>query len=190
MIPANKPVLGLHLALVKSQLGCSTADICWLLGVSITKWTQIVNGKGRDRPVTDPTLALMVRLLDSHPELSLIPKAPSATEFFEFMNEIAPTDQKRFSILLGAEASAANRWLTKGQRQGATQQRLMHCLKLFLLSRPAAERPELLDSWSNVVATEGKARGGKDVFKEGRWNKEAANEANGGVEPPVATKNL
>lgn len=172
MIPINRPVLGRDLDDIKLQFGLSTADACWLFGMSITKWTQIAR-KGANDAVTDPTLALLVRFLDQHPELSVIPKLPDGQEMFDLINSVAPTDQKRFSILMGSEASAAYRWRKIGSRQSPTLLRLMYYMKMALLGRPDEDRLSLLDTWSKTVEVEGKARGVEDVFHRGRWSVEA-----------------
>lgn len=168
MIPTNRAVLGRDLDDVKMQFGLSTADACWLFGMSITKWTQIVR-KAVDEPVTDPTLALLVRYLDQHPELSVIPKLPDGEEMFELINTIIPTDQKKFSILMGSEASAAYRWRRVGSRQSPTLLRLMFYMKMSLLGRTDSERLQLISEWQKTVELEGRARGVDDVFRRGRW---------------------
>lgn len=168
MIPSNRPVAGKDLVAIKEQFGLSTADAAWLFGISITRWSEIAN-KGYEQHVTDPTLALLVRLLDQHPELPVVPKAPSAAEMFAMVNQIVPADQKRFSILMGSEASASYRWLKKGGRQPAVLQRLFYFLSLCILSRTEGDRIRLMDGWATTVADEAKARGVADVFQVGRW---------------------
>jgi len=169
MIPTNRPVLGRDLDDIKQQFGLSTADACWLFGMSITKWTHVCR-QGAAEPVTDPTLALLVRFLDLHPELSVVPKLPDAMEIYTLVNSIVDTDQKRFSILVGSEASATYRWRKHGSRQSPTAQRLMYCMKMSLLGRPDADKLELLDEWEGVVKAEGQARGVDDVFRRGYWS--------------------
>jgi hypothetical protein len=168
LIPLNRPVIGRDLDEIKQQFGLSTADACYLFGLSITRWTQVVRARA-DEPLTDPTLALLVRLLADHPELSVIPKMPNANEMFNILEEIAPLDQKRFSILLGAEASAGYRWRKQQSRQGPFLTRLMYYMKMALLSRTPGDKAVLLDEWSKVVEAEGRARGVDDVFRKGQW---------------------
>mgnify|MGYP006870084542 CR=1 FL=1 len=75
MIPTNRPVLGRDLDEIKQEFGLSTADACYLFGLSITKWTHVVR-QAPDAPVKDPTLALVVRLLDANPDLNEIHQTP------------------------------------------------------------------------------------------------------------------
>lgn len=169
MIPTNRPVLGKDLASIKQQYGLLTADACWLFGLSITRWTQIVN-QASDVPVKDPTLALLVRFLGNHPELSVIPKFPGVAEMYEMLNSVQEIDQKRFSVLFGSEASATYRWLRVGSRQSPAVNRLMHYMRLALLARAPHERLDLLNSWRDTVSMEAATRGSPDVFRTGQWN--------------------
>lgn len=167
-IPTTRPVIGRDLDEIKQTFGLSTADACWLFGLSITKWTQVAR-QSTDTPVKDPTLALLCRFLDQHPELSVMPKLPDATEMFDLINKVAQTDQKRFSILFGSEASAAYRWRKNGARQSPTLLRLMYYMKMALQTRNKASKEELLTDWAKTVEQEGSARGVNNVFKVGQW---------------------
>lgn len=172
IIPSNRAVVGRDLEEIQQQFGLSAADACFLFGISITKWTQLVRSSP-DGVIKDPSLALLVRFLAEHPELSVIPKMPTAIEMYALINNIAETEQKRFAILFGAEASAGYRWRTERSRQGAGLQRLMYYMKMAILSRTTGERLELLENWSKTVSREAEARGVSDVFKTGQWrNKE------------------
>lgn len=173
MIPYTRPVLGKDLDTVRQQCGLLTADACWLFGLSMTRWMQIVR-QGPELPVKDPTLALLVRFLDEHPEALFMPKFPSVDEVYGLV-ESTQIDKKglaqRFSVFLGSEGSATNRWRRgAGSRQSPAVLRLMLCLKSAMLARQPESRAELLEGWRKTVDLEGKARGVADVFKEGKWN--------------------
>jgi len=176
MIPSNRPVLGKDLDTVRQQYGMLVADACWLFGLSITRWTQIVRQKG-ELPVKDPTLALLVRYLDQHPDLSVIPKLPEAEEMFAMINAVQETGPKQFAVLFGSESSASYRWFTSGGRQSAAVNRLMYYLKLSLLTRQPGQRAELLQDWRKTVEQEAAARGSNNVFKTGKWNQKGVAEA-------------
>jgi hypothetical protein len=176
MIPDTRPVLGKDLDTVRQQYGLLTSDACWLFGLSITRWMMVVR-QAADLPVKDPTLALLVRFLDQHPELSVIPKFPSVAEMYEMVNSIQETDQKRFSVLFGSEASATYRWLKAGSRQSPAVNRLMHYLRVGMLSRQPEKRADMLEAWRVTVAKEAQARGVPDVFKSGQWNPKGVAEA-------------
>lgn len=169
MIPKNRAVIGRDLDDIKRQFGLSTANACFLFGLSITKWTEVVN-KAADKPVSDPTLALLVRLLDEHPWLNIIPKMPECQEMYDLIKEsVANLDQKRFSILMGSEATAAYRWLKVGAKQPSVMARLMLFLKMAIMRQPPESRSELMSNWAATVETEGAARGVPNIFKVGRW---------------------
>jgi hypothetical protein len=176
MIPSDRPVVGRDLDTIRQQHSLLTADACWLFGISITKWTQVVR-QAPDVPVADPTLALLVRFLDEHPELAVIPKFPSPDEMMTLVNDAQETDKRRFSVLFGSQFSAAYRWSgEQAGRPSGTVSRLMHWMQLELLRRQPAERSRLLEEWSKTVAQEGITRGVPDVFTTGSWNPAGATE--------------
>ena len=168
MIPTNRPVAGKDLDAVRQALGLLTADACWLFGLSITRWTQIVR-QAPDEPLTDPSLALLVRLLGDHPELSIIPQFPTPAEMYDLVNSIQATDKKRFSVLTGSDASAIYRWLNTGSRQSPAVSRLLFYLKQALLQATPAKRAEVIEEWSKTVELEAGARGSQDIFRTFKW---------------------
>ena len=175
MIPNTRPVLGKDLDTVRQQHGLLTSDACWLFGLSMTRWMQIVR-QGPELPVKDPTLALLVRFLDENPESLFLPKFPTVEEVYSLV-ESTQADKKglpqRFSVFLGSEASATNRWRRgAGTRQSPAVLRLMLCLKSAMLARQPESRAELIDNWRKTVDAEGVARDVDDVFREGKWNRE------------------
>lgn len=171
MIPTTRPVIGRDLEEIKQLLGLSAGDTCFLLGLSITKWTSLVR-TSPDEPVKDPTLALLVRFLDRYPEMSIMPTYPTATEMFDMFKALVPNmDQRRFSVLFGAERAACSRWLrTGGARISPDLARLMLYLRNQLAALPEEERLEALREWADVVQIEGQARGVSNVFRVGRWS--------------------
>lgn len=169
MIPDNRPVLGKDLDTIRQEFGMLTSDACWVFGLPITKWMNIVR-KEPDRPINDPTLALLIRFLDQHPELNLIPKFPEASEMFDLITEIQEVDQKRFSLMFGSEASAAYRWLREDEpRMSPAVGRLMYYVRMALMAAAPVKRVDLLEKWRRTVLQEGRARGVDDVFKACTW---------------------
>lgn len=172
-IPADRPVLGKDLDSIRQAHGILTADACWLFGMSITKWMHVVR-QAPNEPLKDPTLALLVRFLDQHPEMSVIPKFPEAQEMYDTVNKIADVDQKRFSVLFGSESSATYRWLKpSGSRVSPAVGRLMYYLKMALLAKPPADRGVMLEDWRETVRLEAQTRGVDDIFKQGSWKPKA-----------------
>ena len=170
MIPTTRPVLGKDLDTVRQQLGLLTADACWLFGLSMTRWMQICR-QAPELPVRDPTLALLVRFLDQHPETCPIPRFPSVEETMALVDSAQKTSDQRFSVLLGSEKTAAYRWKRGASRQSPGVLRLMLCLKQALLAREPGTRAELIEDWGKAVAAEGVAREVSDVFTSGNWTK-------------------
>lgn len=169
MIPHDRPVIGKDLDAVRQQFGILASDACWLFGLSMTRWTHVVR-RDAEKPVTDPSLALLVRFLDQHPELSVIPKFPQAEEMYELISKVQETNQRKFAVLFGSEASAAYRWLKAGGKQSPAVNRLMFFLKLGLMAKPQEKRGEMLDEWQETVKMEAINRDVKDVFASGKWN--------------------
>lgn len=168
MIPTTRPVIGRDLDELKQLFGLSSPDTCYLLGISISKWSDLI-GKGADKPIDDPTLALLVRILDLRPDLITLPTYPDVQDMFDLFKRVNPSiDQKRFSILMGGEASSGHRWLKTRPRMTATMPRLMLYLQRLIESSPDGGWKEL-NAWADVVKHEGNARGVADVFKSGRW---------------------
>lgn len=171
MIPADRPVLGQDLDTVRQEFGLLTNDMIWVLSMSITRWMQIAR-QAPDVPVKDPGLALLVRFLAQHPELDVVPKAPTASEMFALMNEVTTIAPKHFAAYFGSETSAAYRWMRPDGRPSSTVQRLMYFLHAVLLMRPPAQRAQFLEDWRKTVLQEGRSRGIPDVFASGRWTPE------------------
>ena len=173
MIPDDRPVLGKDLDAVRQQYGLLTADACWLFGISISRWTHLVR-RDADLPLNDPTMALLVHFMDSHPELSILPKFPEPHEMLELLNKVQQVDGKKaFPVMLGSDASAGYRWFQSGGKQGPAVSRLMLCLKLALQAKAPENRAEVIDSWREVVKKEAITRDSLDVFQTGKWNTKA-----------------
>lgn len=184
MIPDDRPVLGKDLEVVRQQLGLLSSDMCFLLGVSMTRWMHICR-RDADLPLNDPTMALLIRILDAHPELSILPTFPEPAEMLELLNKVQQVDGKKaFPVMLGSDASAGYRWLQNGGKQGPAVSRLMLCLKLALQAKAPENRGEVLDNWRDVVNKEAVTRGSwrekvkQEAIESGYLPKEVGNEAN------------
>lgn len=176
MIPTNRAVLGKDLDEVRKNFGMLVNDACWVFGLSITKWMLIVR-QAHDKPVKDTNLALLVRFLDQHHELEVIPQYPKASEMFEMVNKVQAYDQKRFSVLFGSEASATYRWLKPGAKITPAVSRLMYYMRMVLLSSSVEKRATMMENWRETVEAEARARGVEDIFKTGAWKNKSVRDA-------------
>jgi hypothetical protein len=167
MIPSNRAVIGKDLDEVRQQHGWQVNDACWVYGLSMTRWMQIVR-QAPDSPVKDPTLALLVRFLDSHPDSSPIPRAPSPAEMHDLINSVEKTKPKSFAAYFGSEPSANHRWLKQGGRPSPAVSRLMYVVQEELLAHPQ-KQADILIAWRETVKIEGAARGNEDVLVSGDW---------------------
>lgn len=185
-IPISRPVVGSDLDDVRKMMGISASDACWVFGLSMTKWTELVR-KQPDQPLTNPSLALLVRSYDRYPHLCPLPKLPDAEEFSAYVNEIMPIDNKHLSIMMGNEASSAYRWLTQESNTSPVFKRLAHVFMELGRSekfRSKSSRRRLIYEWESMVDAEAKARGRDDIWKRGRWS----NHKSGVAAAPAAAK--
>jgi hypothetical protein len=184
-IPANRPVIGQDLDDLRQSLGLSVADALWVYGnISMNDWSATVRGTNRNPdkpqspqdPLKDPTLALLVRLLDRYRnELPILPPAPSAEEIFALFGSAIDVNKRSMSILLGSEETAMYRWVELGMRQPPIVQRLMYFLQLMFLRNPdPVKRANFAQEWRETVLAEAKARGVDNIFSIGTWSAETA----------------
>lgn len=165
MIPATRPVCGKDLHEIKQDFGLKTNDILSVLGFSITRWTTIAcDPKESSKPVSDPTLALLVRFLDQHPETEVIARHPKPLEMYELLMEIFDGDSSKLSVtefaaLFGGSTAAGNRWIRPDAgRISPSVTRLMLHMRAALLSRPKSQRKALVVEWSRLAAQESQVR--------------------------------
>src|SRR3546814_6092597 len=55
---------------------------------TITAWCTMVKRENEHRPVPDPALALLARLVDAFPDLVPYVRAPSASQFVSLLGEL------------------------------------------------------------------------------------------------------
>lgn len=175
MIPTDRPVVGKDLEAISQAHGLQAADAIWLFGLSPNKWSSFVRGSP-DQPLDDPTLALLVRILDQNPELRLIPKFPTPTEMMDLLVNEHDFQKREFSVMFGFEASAGDRWIRLKSRISSTANHLFWCLQTLVNQLPASKRAAFLSEWRETVAKEAQTRGIEDVFLAGSWSKFAAND--------------
>lgn len=168
----GRPILGEDLDALREQLGMSTMDACWLYGLSMTKWTLIAKREKAKLPLKNVTLALLVRVLRAYPEVSPVMAAPTAKDVFSAIAETQPElDRKHMAIMFGCEASSGYRWLTTDSEIGPALVRLFKMFMLFHdeVSSSPKKKAELISDWEDMVNTEARARGVRNVFSTGRW---------------------
>lgn len=200
----QRPILGQDLDELREELGLSTMDACWLFGMSMTKWSKVINKEGRS-PVPNTSLALLVRALRAHPDACPVPRMATAKEVhsqielsFAEEDETATLDKKRFAIMFGCEASSGYRWITVGSKISPVLARLFSIFKqrhsdALSVARAKSKAGKsnasadtiMLDEWNQMVANEADVRGIRNIFTAGRWVphhvllEQAANESNG-----------
>lgn len=186
VIPKNRPVLGKDLDTLSQLYGLSTTDALYLFGVSITKWMHAVR-RDAELPLADTSLALFARFLDDHPEIYFMPQFPSPPEVYEriksYQNDDEQLPPRHFSLIMGAESTASNRWLNGTSGHSPSVSRLLWSLD-EALKRNAGEsnfapgvggragkaaNKELIKEFIETAQLEAQLRGVNDLFAEGRW---------------------
>ena len=190
----QRPILGQDLDELREELGLSTMDACWLYGMSMTKWSKVINKEGR-KPVPNTSLALLVRALRAHPQACPVPRMVGANEVFEQVKSVERMaagghkplviDKKRLAIMFGCEASSGYRWITIGSKISPVLARLFtvfkerHCEALIKARSDAARGRKnksfdtadnaMLNEWDRMVLSEAEVRGIVHIFSIGRW---------------------
>jgi hypothetical protein len=182
VIPDNRPVIGKDLDTLRRHHGLMTADACYLFGLAATNWAEIVRQTDKatgepnaERPLKDPSLALLARFIDRHPEVVQLFRAPRPQDLLTAMNKVAINiDQKRFSVMFGNEGSGGYRWIKTESRMTPAVTRLMHYMNLGISEdRSDEDRWGFLKEWYDMVLTESRARGIADIYLLGKWNPNA-----------------
>lgn len=176
LIPSTRPVIGEDLNALREQLGMSTSEACWLFGMSMTKWTQVVKA-GAKTMLKRPTLALLVRALNSRPDLTLLPVHPGAHDVFDRLRAAdEEMDKKRLSIFFGSEASSGYRWITLESEISPALARLFLVFQRLYdraLSESPASANRMVADWRKMVEVEARERGIANIFVTGVWTPEA-----------------
>lgn len=195
----GRPILGEDLDELRESLGLSTMDACWLFGMSMTKWSKVINKEGREL-VPNASLALLVRALRAYPLACPLPKMTGAIEVFEQIQQTSRpmssnnqdtvkerglfVDKKRMAIMFGCEASSGYRWITIGSKISPVLARLFGLFKNRHADAVAKAKTEtlrrrtrvsesvdvlFLNEWDNMVLNEAEVRGIHHIFNIGRW---------------------
>lgn len=169
MIPVSRPVINKDLDDLRLSYGLSVMDACYLFGLNMGKWSAMKSAP--NEPVTDVSLALLVRLLNENPALFTPPEYPSPAEMKDLFDKSQgePIKQKDLAIMLGNNESSGYRWLRLNSNQKPSVSRLSLYLEKMLLSCKEDQRHDLLEEWMKVVHQEGYVRTNKDVFVTGQW---------------------
>jgi transcriptional regulator with XRE-family HTH domain len=172
MQSAFKPVTGADLDDLRESHGLSANEVSFLLGLSMNQWSDYKNLQSE--PVSDPSLAILVRLLKRHPELvdAMLPKAPRPLEIFRELSKHREISKRRFGLATGREGSAGYRWVSQHGRIAQGMQRLFLILQTRMRQLPPIEQGKVWDELEEVAQTEAAARGIGDLGRAGSWRKD------------------
>jgi hypothetical protein len=178
----KSPVVGRQLQDLKESLGLSTADMCWITGMSANRWSTVVNAEGK-QPVPDEAVEILARVLSLKPELCPLPKIPDMGELFRKINELeAGRDfeemresltrhtKSEFGILFGRDRVAGYNWIERGDVPNPVVRNLAWILERWLDTTDYVRRPTVLRQWRKIVQEVATKRGATwDVFAMGKW---------------------
>lgn len=128
--PLSRPIVGEDLYQTRLELGASVRDMQWLLAMVATRWAA---DAGSARPVGKLTTALIVRWMQSNPDLVPIHDTISPVEFFE-VSEVylavgdVNLSEEQFCMALGRSATALSRWRVTGDEPTAEVSNLVFYL--------------------------------------------------------------
>lgn len=170
MIDANRPVRGQDLNDVREKLALSVEDMCWLLGMTMPRWSIMTRDENALNTISDTTVAILVRILDEFPEFNFVPTMPSPQDIFEALVSLdSNITMKEASILLGREGSSCFHWIKRGRRAAPSVLRLGRILLDQMNGDMRAHKNKFLNYLRSIVVREANCRGQRDIFGEGSW---------------------
>lgn len=185
-IPDDRPVYGADISDLAEAFEFTTLDSSYLLGAYMPNYLKMTSTTisdsdrdagetvpGAERPITDPTRALMLRLISRHPEYCPIEKAATPHEVYEAIQQIPGREgykPRYYGPLLGCEVGSSYRW---NAGSGVTQavSRYLSVIMRILTSIPVHERSAVLEELRELAEIEAATRGiaAKDLWEKGTW---------------------
>lgn len=166
---------------LREMLGGTTNDLSYVLGSSLIGY-KMSEEKGGNRPIPDPRMAILVRLLTKYPDERYFPM-PVMPTFDEFMEVVStywvgepisnssriPTPSAGvIGPLLGVNSSAGYNW-ARGGNYDTVISRLFWVISNML----KLEGKDGMEKYLAVVAEEAEARGKdlREIIKARRWGR-------------------
>ncbi len=167
---AYKPITGNDLLSLREKLGLTAMEFQFVLGISGFAFAKLVKEDQRDKPLYDPSIALMARWLNKYPEDAAVPIAPSFNEFFDTLNRMigGSLTLKEVAIAFGKQPSAGHRWSVS---HGAPIGTLNRILTILFPKIRRLGPGVFVDDWRDLVEIEAKARGIKHIWRHGIWGR-------------------
>lgn len=161
-IPTDRMVLGCDLETLQKRLNSSAQRCCALLGIRFNIWSDWK--REPDKPIPNPGVCLLIRLLDAFPFLAEVPYSAD-----NLRDALTRKYGRRFTktevaLMLGRQASAYTRW---GTRSAPTD--VIVNLTAFLVELLETEPLGAFDYYRELVEREARARGIKNLWEERTW---------------------
>lgn len=152
-----EPIRGSDLERLRRILGLPVDDMRWLMGLTISRWSEYVHYIP-DEPVP-PAVALLARFYFEYPEKCPIPQWPTAHELYARLNGTL----KELAIILGRESVSGFRWVKiKGEMSPIVKRLAYHLCNEIDEGR--------LPDWRRRVEAEALARGRSNIWHDGTWS--------------------
>ena len=180
----NQLMQGKDIQILRETLEIGLIDTYWITGTGTIDGPWRLNGEESFRPITDPSLSILVRFLLKYPEMSLIPKFPNFKTILKKILAVNPKvldmpgGKKRKKITTRRFASLFGKsdWNTKNWEQGISEptgvvQRLFYIVDNAIKNEGAAGLQKYIDILDEEARARGLSDGYKTLQESGTWEK-------------------
>ena len=163
-IPDDRRVLATDLLLFQEEFHLTVFEACLILGIQYGAWYKITNREVINEPIKDQALCMLLRYYSKHPE-----KVPKDTiTIYDLMAAMKDQNEKitprRIAIMVGRQAAAAHRYISKKCSFNNYAERLARLLK-----EEAKRGQRGIKDWEKLVEVEAKNRGVENIWSTGSW---------------------
>lgn len=158
-IPEDRPVINDDIEMMRSFYGLRNNEIKEIFGISDTKITKMK--KDPEGVMDDAAVALTVRFYAKYPELleKELKGEYSLKSIVDWLGGI----ERHVGVLIGRNHFSGYRYIKKKQKGSTSVKTIKSILTHFL-------KEERMTEYYEVIDTESKARGIKDIYEHGKWD--------------------
>ncbi len=175
-VTGDGPVTGDQLLALQRKLDLELGDFQALLGLSVKEYYSIAVNP--EQTLTDPGLALHVRLLDEYPQI--VDPEPAIEDLVRAVKEVRrdfpatelpfPATAGSVALLLGRRHATASTW---SDGQITPSRKIMMLVRHLLALLEERDDPDrVLVRYAELTRKEAAARGAEDIFESRRWPKD------------------
>lgn len=158
----DQPGTGAYLARFRQKYGLTVSKMCALFGISTqAKFNSLIKPNDEGEPnLLDPTVALILRLYETHEHLIPLNSEFTLKDTFSMLQRVFGAEEVNesvFGLLMGRSPGSGYRWLS-GTGNATPQVGIILERFCHMLSR-GFEEPEVCLIWLDIVHKEYRARG-------------------------------